>query len=342
VHGRPLAQGSGGEPTLQLDRRLPEGAPASSFTLVPGDRLTSVRGADAVEPLVTRTVKTTPSSSRYVGRGPFVSVEDSGTPGTALVTVGSVSGEEVSRMQLSNGSPMTLRREPAWTQPKVVALTFDDGPWRDSTDAILAQLKAAGVRATFFMTGIQLRNRPRGARAVLAAGMEIGTHSNTHKLLGHASKDLVRREIGGGVTQMQRTLGITPLWYRPAGGSVSGFVRSEAKRRGLRLILWSIDPRDWSRPGAANIVSRVLDRVRPGSVILMHDGGGDRSQTVEALAKILHGLTARGYRMVTLSELYHVPDASLLARRDTARPRLYGVVPLYGAEPATSSPTAKP
>ncbi|HEY5505916.1 MAG TPA: polysaccharide deacetylase family protein, partial [Coriobacteriia bacterium] len=245
----------------------------------------------------------------------------------------------VSRIQLAAGSPTTLRREPARTQPKVVALTFDDGPWRDSTDAILAELKAAGVRATFFMTGTQLRNRPVTARRVLAAGMEIGTHSNTHKLLGHASKALVRSEIGGGVAQMQRTLGITPLWYRPAGGSVSGFVRSETKRRGLRLILWTIDPRDWSRPGVSTIVSRVLGRVRPGSVILMHDGGGDRSQSVAALAKILHGLAARGYRMVTLSELYHVSQADPQAVPDAAMPRLYGVVPLYGGPAA---PAQKP
>jgi peptidoglycan/xylan/chitin deacetylase (PgdA/CDA1 family) len=106
-------------------------------------------------------------------------------------------------------------------------------------------------------------------------------------------------------------------------------VRAEARRLKLRLILWSIDPRDWSRPGTATIAARILDKVRPGSVILMHDGGGTRSQTVAALVKVLHGLRARGYRMVTLSELYHVSPTGVAA---AARPPLYGVIPLYGVE----------
>jgi len=330
LSGKLLPQGAGGEPTLRLERQ----PAADAAVLVAGDRLTSVPGPDAVEQTVRRTVETTPSA-RFVGKGPFTSVEDSGTPGTALVVAGAVSGEEVTRTQLTAGTPMTVRREPAWAEPKVVALTFDDGPWRDSTDAVLAQLKAAGVKATFFMTGRQLRNRPVGARRVRDAGMEIGTHSDNHVLLAHAPKDVVRHEIGRGADQVQRTLGFRPLWYRPAGGSVSPFVRAEAKRLKLRLILWSIDPRDWSRPGTATIAARILDRVKPGAVILMHDGGGTRSQTVAALAKVLHGLQARGYRMVTLSELYHVsapsPEADL--------PRLYGVFPEYGVGPV---PPAQP
>jgi hypothetical protein len=83
----------------------------------------------------------------------------------------------------------------------------------------------------------------------------------------------------------------------------------------------------------------VLERVEPGAVILLHDGGGDRSQTVVALATVLRGLAGRGYRMVTLSELYHVPDAGLRSAPGAARPLLYGVVPLYEAAPATT-PTA--
>jgi peptidoglycan/xylan/chitin deacetylase (PgdA/CDA1 family) len=274
----------------------------------------SAPGVDIVEVGQHITTETAPPV-RYVGAGPFESIESSGTPGRAAVIVGAVSGEEISRFPISAGTPMTIRREPAYAGAKEVALTFDDGPWHDSTDAVLRILNGSGIRATFFMTGSQLRNRPITARRVLAAGMEVGTHSNTHKLLAHAKHALIRAEIVRGARQMVRTLGIGPLWYRPAGGSVNSYVRHVAKAAKLRVILWTIDPRDWSRPGTSTIVRRVLAHVRPGAVILLHDGGGDRSQTVAALPQILAGLKARGYSAVTLSELYGLPEKHSTAGR---------------------------
>jgi peptidoglycan/xylan/chitin deacetylase (PgdA/CDA1 family) len=302
IHGRVLKSGEGGESTVLVD-----GAAAATLAPLPsGARITNVRGPSVTEPTVRRTVETTPAV-RYRGTGPSVSVEDSGTPGTAVEVVGAVSGEELSRAVVSAGYPMTIRREPAWPGRKEVALTFDDGPWRNSTDEVLAELKAAGVKATFFMIGRQVSNRPVTARHVVAAGMEIGDHTQNHKLLAHAPHKTVTNEIAHGGATIQRLLGVKPRWFRPPGGSVSGFVRSEAKRLGYRVMLWSIDPKDWSRPGTRLISQRILDRVRPGSVILMHDGGGDRSETVAALKVVLHGLIARGYTMVTLSQLYHLP-----------------------------------
>jgi len=163
------------------------------------------------------------------------------------------------------------------------------------------------VKATFFMLGRQVKARPEMAGRVLAAGMEIGNHSYSHKYLARASHKLITSEIGDGAKAIQSVLGVKPAWYRPAGGSKNSFVFREAKRLGMRVVLWTIDPKDWKRPAAATIARRVLDRVRPGSVILMHDGGGDRSHTVEALEPIIRGLKARGYTMVTLSELNRPP-----------------------------------
>jgi peptidoglycan/xylan/chitin deacetylase (PgdA/CDA1 family) len=97
---------------------------------------------------------------------------------------------------------------------------------------------------------------------------------------------------------------VTPMWFRPPFGDVDGRVASLAARLGLQTVLWSVDPRDWTRPGTAVIVERVLAAVRPGSVVIMHDGGGDRSETVAALPSILRALRDRGYQCVTLSDLF--------------------------------------
>ncbi|HEY5549184.1 MAG TPA: polysaccharide deacetylase family protein [Coriobacteriia bacterium] len=302
VNGRLLRVGAGALPAVSVN-----GKRVAAATLIgPGSRISSAHGPDRVEPVTTTTIETT-QALRFVGQGPFESVEDSGTTGTAEVVVGSLTGEEVSRRVISPGTEMTIRREPAWPDRKEVALTFDDGPWPGSTDAVLAQLQAGAVKATFFMLGRQVKARPEMAGRVLAAGMEIGNHSYSHKYLARASHKLITSEIGDGAKAIQSVLGVKPAWYRPAGGSKNSFVFREAKRLGMRVVLWTIDPKDWKRPAAATIARRVLDRVRPGSVILMHDGGGDRSHTVEALEPIIRGLKARGYTMVTLSELNRPP-----------------------------------
>ena len=174
--------------------------------------------------------------------------------------------------------------------------------------------KATTVSAVVFMlTSLSLSilaTRNAGiARDVAAAGMEIGAHSQSHKLLQHASHAVIRSEISKGIASVQRVIGRRPAFYRPAGGSVNAYVFLEAKRENVRVVIWTVDPRDWSRPGTRAIARRVLDNIRPGSVVLMHDGGGNRSQTIAALKLVLHGLKARGYEMVTLSQLYSPPPA---------------------------------
>ena len=247
---------------------------------------------------------------QFLGTGPVESVEESGTPGKVELVVGAVSGDVLSQRTISRGSPMTIRREPAYKGAKEVALTFDDGPWPGSTDAVLSELTSAGVKATFFEIGKQVKGRPDISKRVLAAGMEIGTHSYSHIYLTRSvSNKVVTQEISWGVSTIQSVLGFRPIWYRPAGGDVNGFVFREAKRLGLRIVLWTIDPHDYQKPGVNVIVRRVLNNIRPGSVVLMHDGGGDRSQSVAALAIILKALKARGYTPVTLSRLYRLPGA---------------------------------
>lgn len=304
VGGRVLQAGSGEPPLVLVDG----GGRGPDIALEPGARLTTVRGADIVEPTAVRSIETT-SGVRYAGSGPVESVEDTGVPDVVEVVVGTVSGEEVSRRHVSVGVPMTIRREPAWTGPKRVALTFDDGPWKGSSDAVLRQLVAANVKATFFVVGARLKGGGAAiARREDAAGMEIGDHSLNHKLLGHAAKGVVRQQIRRGARAVQTVLGVTPVWFRPPGGSMSATVRRESRLAHLRVAMWTIDPRDWERPPARTIARHILDRIKPGSVVLMHDGGGDRSQSVAALQLVIAGLKARGYEMVSLSRLKGLPE----------------------------------
>jgi peptidoglycan/xylan/chitin deacetylase (PgdA/CDA1 family) len=186
----------------------------------------------------------------------------------------------------------------------VVALTFDDGPWPSSTRKILATLERLHTRATFFMVGSEAEKHPALVRAAVRAGMTIGNHTYAHPV-SPPFGTLGRREAGAEMdrgTDVLEALGAEPGLFRPPGGSSSDKVLAAARRRGLRVVLWSVDPEDW-RAGTTRkqIVRRVLDAVGPGSIVLLHDGGGDRSATVRALPAIIKGIRAKGLRLVAIT-----------------------------------------
>lgn len=178
---------------------------------------------------------------------------------------------------------------------KVVHLTFDDGPDRRYTPGVLALLKRYDAKATFFMIGSQARANPSLLRAVRRQGHAIGNHTYSHPWLNRLSAPAVRDQL----RRTDAVLGRTTC-MRPPGGFVNGTVRSVARSHGKRVYLWTVDPSDWSRPGAARISSSVLKSTRPGSVVLLHDGGGRRTQTVTALSTVLARLSAQGYRFEKL------------------------------------------
>ena len=304
VRGHFLAPRRGGAPLVAVD-----GAATSAGTVLRfGSRVVSGRGPDALESTVAVTVETTPAV-HYRGSGPVESIELAGPPGQTRVVRGAVSGIELERTVISGPASVTVRREPAWTGKKRVALTFDDGPWPGQTDKFVAALQDADAHGTFFMVGYLATRHAHLARLVADAGMEIGAHSQSHTLLKHKSRKTVRSQIVKGVASLQKATGQRPVFFRPPGGSVNLFVYQEARRAKLRVVMWTVDPHDYRKPGAGVIARRILDNIRPGSVVLMHDGGGDRTQTLAALKIVLRGLAARGYETVTLSELYAKPVA---------------------------------
>jgi peptidoglycan/xylan/chitin deacetylase (PgdA/CDA1 family) len=191
-----------------------------------------------------------------------------------------------------------------------VALTFDDGPTRYSRRVVraLRRLKAAG---TFFPIGLQLRRYPRAIAAELRAGFVVGDHTVNHPLLAPLPGRGQRREIRGQARRLHRLGAPWPRVFRPPYGSYDRTTLGIARSLGMVVILWSVDSRDYLRPGRKAIVHNVVSSVRPGAIVLMHDGGGDRSQTVAALPGIVRRLRHRGYRLVTVPQLLRPRGISL-------------------------------
>jgi peptidoglycan/xylan/chitin deacetylase (PgdA/CDA1 family) len=185
---------------------------------------------------------------------------------------------------------------------KVVALTFDDGPWV-GTPRFLDVLEREQVPATFFQIGDQISSYGAGVDArMLRDGDVIGDHTWDHADVA-AGGSIAASEITRTAAAIHSLTGFAPCLFRAPGGAVSPSLISTARALGFTTIQWNVDPRDWSRPGADAIYNRVVSAVSPGSIVVQHDGGGDRSQTLAALPREIDALRARGYRFVTVPEL---------------------------------------
>lgn len=186
---------------------------------------------------------------------------------------------------------------------KVIALTFDDGPWRSSTDSILATLKRENAQATFFMLGTQVKGQPTRARAVVSQGNEAGVHSWNHANMAKRSSTSNAKDLKRSKSTLAGIIGHEPVWFRPPYGATSSALRKTAAGLGLRQVIWTADTLDWKNRNAGIIASRAIKGAKPGGVILMHDGGGNRSATAKAVPMIIKSLRKRGYDFVTMSEL---------------------------------------
>jgi peptidoglycan/xylan/chitin deacetylase (PgdA/CDA1 family) len=182
-----------------------------------------------------------------------------------------------------------------------VALTFDDGPWPGATERVLRVLHRFHVPATFFMIGQQATRYPSIVRDVKLAGDEIGNHSFTHPLtFGHLSTAERTRELAH-TSAVLAGDGVQPTLFRPPGGWYDDDLVQQARDHGMRLVTWSVDPRDWRSDVSAREIARsVVRNVRPGSIVLLHDGGGDAAHTIAALPAIIRGIRHRGLGFVTI------------------------------------------
>ncbi|USG67906.1 polysaccharide deacetylase family protein [Brevibacillus ruminantium] len=192
------------------------------------------------------------------------------------------------------------------TNKKVIALTFDDGPNPLYTTQILDLLKQYHANATFFVTGMQVQRNPKLAKRQVQEGHELGNHTYNHPKMSRLTKVQIQQELS---RTNQAILSATgqqpPLLFRPPGGYIDQAMVNAAKEVGYSVVLWSFhqDTQDWKRPGVRKIVKKVVNHARAGDIVLFHDHGGNRSQTVKALKQILPALQKKGYRFVTVSDL---------------------------------------
>jgi peptidoglycan-N-acetylglucosamine deacetylase len=194
--------------------------------------------------------------------------------------------------------PGTIAREgtAAAKAADEVALTFDDGPSRTQTPAILETLDRLGAHATFFEEGRHVAGREALMRQILALGDEIGNHSFHHPV------DPGEAELASTQRVIREATGFTPCLFRPPYGELDRKEKEAATANGLELVFWTLDSEDDAHPGVGPIRARVVRRTKPGSIVLLHDGG-HHPQTVEAIAGIVEGLQRRGFRLVTVTEL---------------------------------------
>lgn len=184
-----------------------------------------------------------------------------------------------------------------------VALTFDDGPNPYYTPRVLAILQRYGVKATFFCIGRQVARYPDLVRQEYNDGNLVGNHSWSHANLALLSDTEIESQIKLTSDAIQQATGVRPAFFRPPYGVVNARVLERLNLLGLTTIIWNDEARDWATPGTSVIVSRILRLASDGAIILMHDGGGDRSQTLAALPTIISALRASGFKLVTIQQM---------------------------------------
>jgi peptidoglycan/xylan/chitin deacetylase (PgdA/CDA1 family) len=184
---------------------------------------------------------------------------------------------------------------------RVVAFGFDDGPWPD-TPAFVRMLEREHVVATFFLIGNQVTSRYRSTlRRELLDGDALGDHTFTHPFLTQTGG--VLGQLTSTISAIRAQTGYTPCVFRPPYGAYDSAIVRTAASLGLATVIWNVDPTDYARPGVGAIESRILAQVQPCSIVISHDGGGPRDQTLAAYPHVIHVLRERGYRFETVPEM---------------------------------------
>ena len=233
--------------------------------------------------------------------------------GWALAPIGLVAAAHMVPSVVSLGQWTALRALPGgicrWRGPEApkVALTFDDGPDPDTTPYTLDRLEELGVTATFFCLGGRAAAHPELVREIAHRGHQVETHGYSHEHHFARTPGWVRADLDAAVSAMEST-GVRPRWFRPPYGQTAGATMLEARRHGLRLVLWSAWGREWDEPDPPAVARRVVGGLDAGAIVLLHDADvgsppGTARRAADALPAIVHALAGRGMAAVTLDRL---------------------------------------
>lgn len=300
VSGKELEKDGGDRCTLEVNGESVASKDFASLEIKEGSTLTVKDGGDTTEKHTEKTVEIAPELTTE-GTGAIQFVSQWGKNGKKTVWTGKQSGETVDKEVVEEPTNMVI----SYLNPnpqdgkKYIALTFDDGP-SSYTSEILAILKEYGVKATFFNLGT---NASSMSATVVADGHEMASHTNSHANLPECDRDTLRSEISTAFDSIEETSGERVQMIRAPYGAFTTVEWARAADLISCNVLWNIDTLDWELPGADAITDTVLSQAFNGAIALMHDGGGDRSQDIEALPDIIEGLQDAGYELVTVSEL---------------------------------------
>jgi len=298
IHGAVL-RADGGNPATFLRNGRPVDDTQRVFD---GDTITSVNGTDITEHITTTRISIDPTAT-IEGTGPILKVVRPGTPGLQLLRKGAISGEIESNDVVTPAENIVLQATYPTSTDKLVALTFDDGPWPGTTTATVQVLKQAGVPGTFFELGEQVKRMPMLAKAVVAAGDSVQNQGWSRTYLTHLRPAAVHKQIADAAAAIKAATGVTPRFLRPPFGAINHTVWMQAKEAHEGLVRWDVDSKDYRRPGVDAIVQNVTGHVGRDSIVLLHDGGGPRDETMQALPAIIRWLKANGYTFVTVSQM---------------------------------------
>ena len=302
IGGNVISEDGGTRYSVALDGNQKTPQDMEGVNVVDGSSFVVSDGTDVTEGSTEKTVPLAPAVQMESG-GAVQFVSQWGRAGKKVVTVGDESGEEVDKEVVGPAQDMVVAsRNVKPAGGKYIALTFDDGPSGYTPD-ILKILKDKGAKATFYNLGSQEANYGKYAKQLVEDGHELASHTNAHQYLPNLDANALRAEISSAADALESAAGVRPQMIRAPYGA---FTSTEWGRAGDIIscnVLWNIDTLDWKRPGADAIKAAVLNNAFNGAIVLMHDGGGNRQQDVEALPGIIDGLKAAGYELVTVSEL---------------------------------------
>jgi cellulose synthase/poly-beta-1,6-N-acetylglucosamine synthase-like glycosyltransferase/peptidoglycan/xylan/chitin deacetylase (PgdA/CDA1 family)/spore germination protein YaaH len=260
-----------------------------------------------------------------VGQGEVITVDDTQDDGVRDIQL--VDGRYVAAYTNDFPTYPTVFHEGAGDE-HAVTLTFDDGPDPKWTPKILDILKAHNLKAAFFILGIQAENNPDLVRRIINEGHEIGNHTYTHPNISEVSPKQIQLEFNATQFLLESITGHSTILCRPPYNADSNPARLKEilplkqiqDDLDYLIVMENIDPEDWARPGTEAIIDRIKEQRDMGNIILLHDAGGNRSQTVEALPRIIDYLETRGDHIVSLSELLHIPRDELMPPVSTQQP----------------------
>ncbi len=303
VTGNVITAGDGYPYSIKLNGEDIANQDVTSFVAHQGDNIELGNGVDKLEDYSVTSTKTEPKLALDGTWGSLAYVSQWGKEGTTEKRTGSISGEtaEVVTEEVQD-CVVSIRNPKPDDDKKIVALTFDDGP-SDYTQRYLDILNSHNIKATFFCLGPHVESYKDHAMAIVNQGSQIASHTYNHEQLAKLDAEDLQKEHKSAFAAIADVTGVNTTVFRPPYGDYRQGTWAKSGGLATVSVLWTQDSEDWRRPGVDAIVKNSLKGIGPGSIILMHDGGGNRDQDLEALPQIIETLQQQGYSFVTIDEL---------------------------------------